>query len=81
MNEETGKHSDKIHTLSFACIVLLFSEASVSKRHSVTGEQEEVTRLSSSEYFGEVSLLLDQPRAATVRAVGELKCVKLDRAR
>ena len=60
---------------------LLFREASVSKFDSATGEEHEVTRLRSSEYFGEVALLLDQPRAATVRAVGELRCVKLDRAR
>ena len=53
----------------------------MSKMDSATGEKHEVTRLRSSEYFGEVALLLDQPRAATVRAVGELRCVKLDRAR
>ena len=59
----------------------IFSEASVIKVDGVTGEEQEVTRLSSSEYFGEVALLLKQPRAATVRAVGELRCVKLDRDR
>ena len=30
---------------------------------------------------GEIALLLDRPRAATVIARGPLKCVKLDRAR
>ena len=30
---------------------------------------------------GEIALLLKRPRAATVKAVGHLKCVKLDRAR
>lgn len=30
---------------------------------------------------GEIALLLDRPRAATVVANGPLKCVKLDRAR
>ena len=30
---------------------------------------------------GEIALLLDRPRAATVVANGVLKCVKLDRAR
>ncbi len=30
---------------------------------------------------GEIALLLDRARAATVVAVGPLKCVKLDRAR
>lgn len=45
------------------------------------GEALEVGRLGPSEYFGEVALLLDRPRAATVTAKGPLKCVKLDRAR
>ena len=62
-------------------IVSIFREASVIKVDGVTGEDQEVTRLSSSEYFGEVALLLRQPRAATVRAVGGLRCVKLDRDR
>ena len=31
--------------------------------------------------LGEIALLLDRPRAATVVAKGHLKCVKLDRAR
>jgi hypothetical protein len=30
---------------------------------------------------GEIALLLDRPRAATVISRGPLKCVKLDRAR
>jgi cAMP-dependent protein kinase regulator len=40
-----------------------------------------VGKLSTSDYFGEIALLLDRPRAATVVARGPLKCVKLDRAR
>jgi len=41
---------------------------------------EEVV-LHPAEYFGEISLLLDRPRQATVTAKEELRCVKLDRTR
>lgn len=44
-------------------------------------EAAEVGRLGPSDYFGEIALLLDRPRAATVVARGPLKCVKLDRHR
>ena len=32
------------------------------------------------QYFGELGLLHDAPRAATVQAVGELTCLQLDEA-
>ena len=46
-----------------------------------TQDETQVGTLGPSDYFGEISLLLKRPRAATVVSVGELRCVKLDRAR
>lgn len=48
---------------------------------TIDGNEVKVGELGKSDYFGEIALLLDRPRAATVKAQSPLKCVKLDRAR
>lgn len=45
------------------------------------GSIKKVGQLGPSDYFGELALILDRPRAATVTAKSFLKCVKLDRSR
>ncbi|XP_065189775.1 cAMP-dependent protein kinase regulatory subunit-like [Sycon ciliatum] len=40
-----------------------------------------VGKLGPSDYFGEIALLLQRPRAATVTSQGPLRCCKLDRTR
>ena len=53
---------------------ILFSAA-------VAEQGGEEHRLEQGDYFGEIALILDRPRAATVKALGELKCIKLHRSR
>jgi len=65
----------------FDFFIIVAGMAVVTKIEAETGVKCELARLGAAEYFGEMSLLLDQPRAATVTAVELTKCVKLDRAR
>ena len=44
-------------------------------------DNHEVAVLGPSTYFGEIALLTDRPRAATVTADGPVKCVYLTRDR
>lgn len=59
--------------------IIMEGRASVTK--NVDNAEVEVSVLGKYNYFGEITLLLNRPRAATVKAVGTLDCVKLDRAR
>jgi cAMP-dependent protein kinase regulator len=61
--------------------IILEGTAEVMQQRNPHEEPITVGKLSTSDYFGEIALLLDRPRAATVVARGPLKCVKLDRAR
>ena len=57
--------------------IIVDGEVKVSRK--LDGEDVELTRLHRSDYFGELALLFDQPRAATVSAVGPVRLVWLDR--
>lgn len=52
----------------------------VTKRSAEGGPAKEVLRVKRGGYFGEIALLTDKPRAASVIADGNVKCVALDRA-
>ena len=57
------------------------SEGSVAimRASDVTGKQEKVNQLGAGSYFGEVSLIKDQPRNASVVAIEPTTCYVLDR--
>lgn len=61
--------------------IIIEGNAAVFQKRNDNEEPVEVGKLAPSDYFGEIALLLDRPRAATVIARGPLKCVKLDRQR
>jgi len=46
---------------------------------NVDGEEQDVNSHNSGEFFGELALLNDAPRAASITASGTLKCVSIDR--
>ncbi len=49
-------------------------------RRDPSGVQRQITELGPGEILGEMSLLLDMPRTATVRAITELRVFAMDRA-
>lgn len=52
----------------------------VCSQVDATGKKNEVAKLQSGTYFGEIALLTSKPRQATVTAEGALTCLSIDRA-
>lgn len=63
---------------AYNCLRILQGEAVCSQRDAA-GNEVEVARIASGQYFGEICLLTAKPRQATVRAHGALSCLSLDR--
>eukprot|EP01133_Synstelium_polycarpum_P014589 gene14589-17250_t len=60
--------------------IIVEGEVRVTQRDA-NGTEAELAILRSSDYFGEIALLTDRPRAATVTAITKTKCVEMDRQR
>ena len=59
--------------------MVIKGEAEVTQRHP-DGVEEVVNRVGPGEYFGEIGLLADAPRNATVRARTSVEAMAIDRA-
>eukprot|EP00092_Neocalanus_flemingeri_P006956 GFUD01007508.1.p1 GENE.GFUD01007508.1~~GFUD01007508.1.p1 ORF type:complete len:285 (+),score=65.81 GFUD01007508.1:74-928(+) len=60
---------------------IIEGSAVVSQIKAEGEKSKDVCVLKPADYFGEVSLMLDMPRAASVTAKGPVTCAKLDKAR
>src|SRR2546422_1403852 len=67
-----GEESDRIY-------MVIKGEAEVTQRHP-DGAEEVVNRVGPGKYFGEIGLLADAPRNATVRARTSVEAMAIDRA-
>jgi len=50
-----------------------------TKQDNEDSHPVESSRLQAGDYFGELALLRNEPRQATVTAVGPVKCLTIDR--
>jgi CRP-like cAMP-binding protein len=57
----------------------LVIEGEVAVRLSVDGEERQVAQLGSGSFFGEMSLMTGEPRSATVVALSDVECYRLDK--
>lgn len=58
--------------------VIRTGQVDVLVRHA-NGTEAKVATLKTGDFFGEMSALTGQPRTATIRAAGELACLRIDK--
>ena len=68
---DAGEPADSLYLLARGEVEVLGVDAK--------GARVKLARLTAPSYFGEMGLLLGQPRAATVAAIGEAVCYRLDK--
>jgi len=68
-----GDHGDKFYLIERGQTIAL-------QHNSEINEDVVVGAMTAGQYFGERALITKQSRAATVKAVGEVKCAVMDRA-
>ncbi|XP_014001800.1 cAMP-dependent protein kinase type II-beta regulatory subunit isoform X1 [Salmo salar] len=59
-------------------ITNLRPKTKMTKANQEDNVEVEITRCSRGQYFGELALVTNKPRAASVYAVGEVKCLVID---
>lgn len=57
--------------------IITHGEAVITETDPMTKVQKELTRLYAGHTFGEMSLIYDEPRSASVQAVGRVNCMYL----
>jgi len=83
-----SQFADGLHAKTFASGAKIVTQGEIGDAFYVVEKGEcvatqgdtEVGRILAGEYFGERALLKNEPRAANVTAIGETRCLSLDRA-
>lgn len=90
-DEERASVAQALHSCPYAPLDIVFragdsadslyllAEGEVQVMSEDKGQRHELARLTAPSYFGEMGLLLGQPRAATVIASTEALCYRLDK--
>jgi len=60
-------------------VIVLEGEVEILRDAEGEGDPERVTTLGPGDFFGEVAILTDTPRTATLRAVGDVTLLTMDR--